>query len=395
MSDEYENPRVEIIASNIAETAIEELTASGWKPEDDSPLKALAYAASFGQALTNVLVLDAAEAVFEGEVAASGRPRREAISATLVGTVTATDALPHTVPEGAVFVLTTPSGDVSLWDASEDCAITGGTSAAGALKLTAQVGGDVFNDLTGTLFLYQPVQPWFDSAVTASPSTGGVAEEGIVEYRDAGARYLRSRLPRPVIADDWEAFTLDAHPDIARVMVIERFDPTDTTDGPLGSTKALSVVVAPAKSDGSSVGADPKAAIAAIPRLSDVELYIVDPTVGTVNVTATVVRRPEFPALQTKAAAEQALRDWLDPAVWGGDAIGEQSSWKPERKVRIKEAEAVLVRPAEVHYVDPTVAVTLQVVGVDGSPQTTDRTLDGLAPLAKLGTVNVTVLDPS
>lgn len=395
MSDDYQPPLIEVIASAITQVALEDLSAAGWVAWDDSPIKALAQAVSYGQADTNLRALDVTDAFFEETVTAFGRPQREAVSAQVTGTITASDSAAHTLLAGSTFVLTTTAGDISLWDTVDDVPFTGGSTAAGAVKLVSQVPGDEFNDLTGTLTLYQPVETWFGTGTVAAPSFGGVAAEDPVEYREKGARYLRTILPRFVTADDLEAFVLDAHDDIARAMITETFDPTDTTAGPLGTPKGLHFVVSPAKVNGDPVGVDPKAAINAIPKLSDVVLHIVDPAVRTVNVTATVIRRAEYSAAMTKAAAEDAIKAWLNPGAWGTDSTGEQSSWKAERVVRVKEAEAVLVRPLEVHYVNPAVPVTLQVVGADGSPQTTDRTLVGLAPLAKAGTVNVTVLDPA
>lgn len=386
----YEPPAAEIIAESITDRILGELVGlvPGWTPEPGDPIRHVAAAVAVAVADMHVAMIDYADSYVEEVGAAFGRPPRDAVAAQMLATVTASDTAGHTLPAGSTFVLTAPDGGSSLWTSATDVPIAPGDTetAPAAVVLTAEERGVWANTLTGSLDLVSPRQTWFAGAVVATPASGGVDAEDAVEYRDAVARYLRGISPRAIHAADWETHALEAHEQVGRVMVLETWDAASSV------AKALHVTVAVAQADGTPVGVDAKNAVQAIPTVADVVVHVIDPSLHTVNVEVTVTRLPGFDAQATEDAVVEAVSGWLDPAAWGLTAMGEQSSWRPETKVRIKAGEAAVARALPVDFVE---SLKLQVDGVDGSMQTTDRTLSGVAPLAKVGTVTVTVHDPA
>lgn len=104
---------------------------------------------------------------------------------------------------------------------------------------------------------------------------------------------------------------------------------------------------------------------------SNLAVHVIDPTITTVDVTATVRADLGFDPAWVRTEAENALRQFLNPATW---------LWSGT--VRINELISVLDQSLGVNYVE---AITVPAA---------DVALAGVAPLVQAGTLNITVTTP-
>ena len=215
----------------------------------------------------------------------------------------------------------------------------------------------------------------------SSTTSGGADAETNVEYMSRLSQRLVLLSPTPILPQEFALLSLD-HPSVGRAVAIDGYNPT----GPLtGQSRTVSVVVAdPA---GQALSAPVKAEVDALLqsyREVNFNVFVIDPTYTTINVTASVVPVPGYDAAQMAIEVADALRMYLSPANWGsphtGGQFGDPFPWTNETKVRYLELTTVVNNVPSVDYI---VSMT-----VNGG--TADITMTGVGPLPNPGTMTIT-----
>jgi hypothetical protein len=211
--------------------------------------------------------------------------------------------------------------------------------------------------------------PGIDTVTLASPVAGGVDPEDGQAFLDRGVavfRGLSSVLVRP---DQFTARTV-LDPRYPRATTLDNYDPLQAGDP---GDHPGHVTVAVLGLEGALVPLDQRQALAnALTAASQANLavHVIDPTITDVDVAATVRGRPGYTPEQVEASVTAAVEAALDPLGW--------------------PFEPTVYRFSVVAAADAADGVArVEQVLLDGVED--DITLPGVAPLARAGTVAVTV----
>ena len=206
-----------------------------------------------------------------------------------------------------------------------------------------------------------------DTVSLATEPAGGVDVEDSQAFIERGVIALRRLVTTLVLPSHFTAAAL-ATPGIERARTLDLYDPG--AGGAPGSNPGH-ITVAVAAPGGTAVPTADKAALLAsltAQAMAPLILHVVDATVTAVNVAVTVAKRPGYTDQQVIDAVTARLRSVLDPDVWpfGGTV------YRFELLAEADRAEGVA-----------------RVVNV--TTPAADVVLPGVAPLARLGTIAVTV----
>ena len=243
---------------------------------------------------------------------------------------------------------------------------TTGTVLASASEATVLANGR-----TGTLELLDAITDVETVALNSPVAGGRVAEDGDA-FLDRGAPMLARLTNTLVRPADVETY-LAERTDVTRVRVLDLYNPA-TPSIPPGNAPGY-VTAAVAAGAGTTLPDTTKELIAADLRNrmhAGLIVDVVDADVNLVNVTVTVLRLSSADDTAVAATVEAAIRDYLNPDTWAWD-----------KTVRVNELIARIDGAAGVDTV-------LAIADPDG-----DLALDGYAPLAKAGTITVTVEAPA
>lgn len=293
--------------------------------------------------------------------------------------ITVTDAAGYTIPTGTVVRLdlgdsTDPVDFLTMIDLVIAPGATSGVVTASATEATIRANGVP----TGTTLDLLDAISYIEDVTTTSPITGGTGPEDGPAFLTRGAPLLSrltNTLVRPV---DLEAYAVESNPSIVRVRTIDLYNPA-TPEVPPGQALGY-VTVAVAGTGGTSLGVTARATLAAqyASRMhAGLTINVVDADVATIDVDVTVLRYASADDTATAAAVTAEVSAYLNPDTWEWSNLS-----------RVNELIAVADRAAGV---DTVIAVAQT---LDDSYTTTDLTLPGVAPLAKVGTVTVTVQAP-
>lgn len=269
-----------------------------------------------------------------------------------------------TIPAGARLRLSV-SGDESLVTVDEDTVVAADTLTATVPVTVSSYASWPNSTATGTaLQVIDPV-PYLTGVVTDGALAGGRDPETTDEYLTRCRLRLRRLTDALVLPDHFTAAALE-DPAVQRATVIDLYD---GTGGPPYTDAGHLTVVARGIGGNltSTQKADLQASLAAR-TIASLDVHVIDPTVTSVDVTVTVVRRSGTSATAVQTAIDTALRAYLNPATWPWSNV-----------VRRNELIALIDGVADVDYVD-SLAVPAA-----------DLTLPGDGPLAAAGTITITV----
>ncbi len=241
----------------------------------------------------------------------------------------------------------------------------------GEVGISGQDLGTLGNGvLPGQRFDLVDALAFVDAVVLVAETTGGRdAEDGEV-YLDRGAAVL-SRLVTTLLNPEHFELAAQAYPGVARARAVDLYDPTSGF-APGESPGHITIGVLGA--DGAPLGSEAREELRV--HLADqaaafLVIHVTSPTITTVNVAMTVVSVAGADTDAVATACTAALREFLDPVAlrWGS-------------VVRLYELIALV---ANVPGVDYVAAVT---------GPAADVALPGAVPLARAGSVVVTVIAP-
>jgi uncharacterized phage protein gp47/JayE len=333
-----------------------------WQPRDGNTevvlLEALAVIASeLGYAINRV-----PSAVLDGLLVLYGVTRSEGTAATATATFTLTAAIGYVLPAGTMVRLGL-GGELEPLDFTTDAdiALTAGTTVTVAVTATRPTD-DANGTPAGTTLVLVTAVPEVDSAILATDVAGGAGPEDDVTYRNRGAQRLRRLVSTLVLPEHFTADALDTV-GVFRALTL------DNTN--VDTTAAGHVTVAVLAQDGALVPAATKTDLEALldsRAQANLAVHVVDPTITAVAVTVTVNALAGYDSATVTTNITALLDDYLNPDTWAWSGTVRRN----ELIARIDLAEGV-------DYV-----VTLDAPAADVA-------LAGVAPLADLGTVTVTV----
>lgn len=341
----------------------------GYVRDPASPLSAMIDTGAFtAQEINDFLGAEVLPALESELLVADGIERNTATAARCDLTVTAADDAGYTVTAGEQWI----AGGIE-WYLPADLVVANGDTTATA-ELVAVEPGIAPNTITTTAAVASSSYSWLtDAEVTLTQA--GTAEETVDEHLLRGRKLKRLYGPQLILPQDFADYCEAAVTGVARACVYDGYDPTGPTTG---NERMVSLSLI--DSAGAWVGSTIQTAAAtevAAKRESSFVVHFVQPTFTTVNVAFTFTTVPGAVAAEVRAAAEQAVEDYLSPATYAGPRNGDDPAWRRVTKVYWREVEAVL---QAVEGVDLITACTL-----NGSA-TTDVTLSGAFPLPQVGT---------
>lgn len=315
--------------------------ATGYTPGPIDPLRVLMEWVADTAATNEQAAVTVARAVIRwiGENI-DGVPFTDATPATASIVITA-GATGGDIEEGVTEVQI----DGVTFIAAQDVTIAATDSVA--VTFDAETPGE---DGNGLFAVPQPVTPlaWVTDWTLSTPTANGTEAETDDSYL---AKVIRKRrtIGRPILPEDFEARGLD-WPGVGRVLVLDGYN-ADTTATGQDATETLAV----ADPDGEPLSTpvmDALAASIAAEREVGWNSFVIAGTYTTIDVTATVSKYPGSDTTATETAAETALTDYLDPAVFGAPQTGEVPGWNLETSVRRDELVTVINNAEGVNHLE-------------------------------------------
>ncbi|HWM04695.1 MAG TPA: putative baseplate assembly protein, partial [Actinophytocola sp.] len=193
--------------------------------------------------------------------------------------------------------------------------------------------------------------PFVAKVENLAAAWGGVDGESVEQAKARGPILLRTR-SRAVTAEDYEAITQEAAPDVARVRCVTAGD--DDTDP--GSVRVL-IVPAAAEVEGRIDFAELVPGEETLTRITDrldevrligTRVLVSPPRYRGVTVVARVIARPRLDPSRVRADALEALYGYLNPISGGRFGRG----WEFGRPVQAGDVHALLQRVRGVDLVE-------------------------------------------
>lgn len=313
-------PLDERYPSEIATASVEALQAllPNWIPRNASP--ELVYLEAVALAVAEVTnAANATIAAVEEDILANFYqvPRRPGSAATGQITVTFDSSVTTTIPAGTGFLLSdygvevATTADVNV-SASSTAVLAVSTTEATTLVngVGAGAGVDVLDVIPNILSV----------AITGAFS-GGASAEDDVAYTARARQRLARVTSSLVVPDHYTSFVLEDGRAV-NALTISAWDGVST--GTIG-TDAGDVTVVTYGRGGTLSSGDKTDLAAAMQAITYVgaTVHVVDAAVTTVNVTTTIAPAPGYSNAEAQAAAEDAIRGFLNPETWtvGEDVI--------------------------------------------------------------------------
>lgn len=343
----------------------------GWNPPEGSLDLALieAFAVVIAEDVYAVNRLPGALA--EGIAALYGVARDQGAPPTTSVTFNFGDALGHAVLAGTRVRLVVGADQVVFVTDADAVAVAPATEAT--IGATAEGNTSVANGVAaGALLDALDMLPDVDTVELAAGVGNGRDPEDQSAFLARFGAKLRLLVTTLVRAEQFTDFAL-TDPAVSRATSIDKWDPT------VPGVVTGHVTVAVAGAGGAALSAPVKAALLAALQgaaSADLAVHVIDPTITAVAITTTVRRFAGFTNEEVEANVTAALTAYLSPDTWGAG----EDPW-----------------PATV-YRNELLSLLDAVEGVDRVVSLTvpagDAALAGIAPLADLGALAVTVQAP-
>ena len=313
-------PLDERYPEELAETAVSALQAAlpDWLPRNASPelifIEAVSLAVADIVNAGNATIGAVEEDILSNFYQVARRPGSAAGGQI---TVTFDSSVTTTIPAGTGFALTDYGIEVAT---VADVSVTASSTAVldvfttEATTLVNGVGAGAALDVLDVI-------PNVLSVAVTSAFAGGADPEDDTAYT-ARARNRLARVTNSlVVADHFSAYVLEDGRAV-NALCIPAWDGVST--GTIGTDAGDVTVVTYGRGGTLSAGdkTDLAAAMQAI-TYAGATVHVTDAAVTTVNVTTTIAAAPGYSAAEAQAAAEDAIRGFLNPETWpiGDDVI--------------------------------------------------------------------------
>jgi predicted phage baseplate assembly protein len=219
------------------------------------------------------------------------------------------------------------------------------------LRAYATGGGRIGNVGKGAIRTLKSSIPFVSRVENLDAAWGGVDGETVEQAKARGPILLRTR-SRAVTAEDYEAITHEAAPDVARVRCVTAGD----GDVDAGAVRVL-IVPAAAQVGGKIEFAELVPGKETLERITDrldevrligTRVLVSPPRYRGVTVVARIIARPRLDKARVRADALEALYKYLNPISGGQDGKG----WPFGRPVQAGDVYALLQRVRGVDMVE-------------------------------------------
>jgi len=304
----------------LASQAVEALQAAlpDWLPRNASP--ELIFIEAVALAVADIVNAgNQAVAAVEEDILSRFYeiPRRPGAAATGQITVTFDSTVTTTIPAGTGFLLVDYGVEVAT---TADVTVTASSSAVLAVSTTEST--TLVNGVgAGAALDVLDVIPNVLSVAVTGAFTGGADIEDDVAYT-ARARNRLARVTNSlVVADHYRSFVLEDGRAV-NALCIPAWDGVAT--GTIGTDAGDVTVVTYGR--GGTLSSGDKTDLAALMQAityAGATVHVTDAAVTTVNVTTTIAAAPGYSAAEAQAAAEDAIRAFLNPETWpvGDDVL--------------------------------------------------------------------------
>ena len=247
---------------------------------------------------------------------------------------------------------------------TEDATIVTAETLFGYAAIEAEDSGIEGNGIpVGTVLELVDTNILVDEVTISQATYGGESEESDESFRSRASAALSRMSNSLVIPDNFTAAML-MDPRVGRAMTLDIYNPTGTPKTPAPGH----VTVAVADQFGEPLNAEVLADLQEVinrQALASLQVHLIAPAYTSVNIAVTVKRSLNSTVNEAKAAVISALTEWLSPATW---------EWAS--KVDKNQITARVVGLPEIAALESTPV---------------DIALTGDAPLARAGTITVTV----
>lgn len=352
---------------DVFQTALAELQSKlpEWTPREDNTevmlLEALALEVSESVMAINRLP----SAIVIALLRLYGISRDTGTSATATVTFELADTRGYTLPAGTRLLLPQNQGWGSIVLETEVALAVPEGERSGTVAVHSIEFTDVANGVpTGTRLNVLDNAYFVNTATLASPVLNGRKEETDKEWFDRGIQRF-GRLTDTLVVPRHFELAATERPEVSRARALDSYNADASGavgDHPGHLTLAL-------YGAGGVLSAQQKADVVAAfqaRKFAPLTLHTVDPVVTTVNVDVRVKPNEGYTQDRVSDAVQFAVRKFLNPESW---------PWKGT--LYINELIGVISELPEVDYVTQLV-----------SPSS-NLTLNGVAPLAKAGSINV------
>lgn len=384
---EYISVPIETDPESLAQDAFDYITNKipNWLPSEGNLETIILGAISQMAAENRDLASDVPTTIFRWFGATLlGVPPIDAQPAQVLVTFQAINTDGYTVPAGTIIGLRDSNDELVPFELANDVIILPGLliSTVNDGQLIAVEPGAAASGLPGPAEMIDALSFIAAVTVTGGASSGGVDAEEDDAYMARLVAELQLLSPRPILARDFAVMARRVG-GVFRATAIDGYNPATQT---YNNEKYVAVAVVDA--NGNALSAPVKASVDALlqaEREINFVVNVIDPTITNIDVTFAAISLPDFDPAAVELAAEQAVRDYLNPATWGTNPI-DDTEWLNTTVVRYLELAEVINRVEGINYIT---TLTLAVAG--GGQAAANVTLTGAAPLANDGAIVGTV----
>jgi uncharacterized phage protein gp47/JayE len=358
----------------LVERALGEITARfpDWVPREGNTEMVLLESTALMVAELAYAINRVPGAVVEVLLRLYGLTRDPGTGATATARLYTSDTTGRTIPAGTRVRLVLPPDIGSVDFATDTDLVVPVGASSGVVGVTATTAGAFgANAPAGTALAVITAVAYLERAELASPVISGRDPENDVGLLQRGSALL-SRLVTTLVLPAHFTAAAAEEAAVSRATTLDNYNPNAGSGVP--GDHPGHVTVAVTGPDGAALSTSDKNALDLRLEgmaLAGLAVHVIDATVTAVNVTVSVVRDPTADDAAVTTSVQNALVQFLDPDTWAwGGTV-----WHNELLSIIDRADGVS-----------------RVVSL--SAPASDLTLPGVAPLAALGTVNVTVVAP-
>jgi uncharacterized phage protein gp47/JayE len=277
-----------------------------------------------------------------------GLPAHEATYANGLTTWTMRDNLGYTVPAGTLIGIPATGDELLPFAVAQDVVIAPGSTTATDVIVVAEDPGTDANGLTGTPELVDALD-FVNTITLQAPTSGGVDDEADDDYLNRLRSTFTILAPRPILPNDFAVLAMTV-PGVARASAIDLYNPGP----PVATNVPRCVTVVVADENGQDPGPTVRGEVDALlqsQREVNFLVFVVGPTLVTINVSFTFKPYPAYAPADVQARAEQAVSDYLSPANFGAVPYGETPQWINDTAVRFLEVAEAINRVEGLWYV--------------------------------------------
>jgi len=312
----------------------------------------------------------------------------DAVAATCTATFYAVDTNGYIIPDGTQVSILDQSGNAVPFVTLGDAQIPAGASqtSTGGVTLVAVVPGADSSGIgsVGGVVNLLDILAWIDHVTQYTVTIGGQDAESDDAYLNRLTIQLQLAANRPILPRDFGLMASNVS-GVQRAVCVDGYNTADST-----YNNQRMVTMAAVDSLGNAVNSTVRGNMQTyLDGMREINFVVnaTDPTYTNVDVTTNVLVAPGFSGTDVQFRVQQAIQNFLSPATWGIDPSDDPNdpvTWNNLPSIKYLDVAAAIGAVPGVAY---PISVATGLAG--GAQSTTDKTLTGVAPLPRPGTIVV------